>query len=86
MNALTGVIKLALALEYGLMPGDLHYHSDTPNPESEGLRDGTLKVRGTVPPAKGSNSWHPEQIFSGPPISAFYSNSLTVLCIVPASC
>ena len=40
-----GVIKCALALEYGLMPGNLHYHRDTPNPESEGLRDGTLEVR-----------------------------------------
>ena len=35
---------MALALEYGLMPGNLHYHRDTPNPESEGLRDGTLEV------------------------------------------
>ena len=26
------------------MPGNLHYHRDTPNPESEGLRDGTLEV------------------------------------------
>ena len=39
------MIKVALALEYGLLPGNLHYHRDTPNPESEGLRDGTLEVR-----------------------------------------
>ena len=26
------------------MPGNLHFHRDTPNPESEGLKDGTLKV------------------------------------------
>lgn len=36
---------MCLALEYGVMPGNLHYHRDTPNPDSAGLRDGTLEVR-----------------------------------------
>lgn len=35
---------MCLAMEYGMMPGNLHYHRDTPNPESEGLRTGTLEV------------------------------------------
>ena len=39
-----GVIKVCLALEYGMMPANLHYHRDTPNPDSAGLRDGTLEV------------------------------------------
>ena len=54
-----GVIKVALALEYGLMPGNLHYHRDTPNPESEGLRDGTLEV--------GSWKLPPSFLFPAPP-------------------
>ena len=43
------MIKCALTLRYGLMPGNLHYHCNTPNPESEGLRDGTLDVLPSVP-------------------------------------
>ena len=39
-----GIIKVCLALEYGMMPANLHYHRDTPNPDSAGLRDGTLEV------------------------------------------
>ena len=89
MNALTGVIKVALALEYGLMPGNLHYHRDTPNPESEGLRDGTLVVRATVPPAEASNPdilsrslWFLQLLQH----LHIYSTSLSVLCMIPASC
>ena len=32
-------------MEYGMMPGNLWFHKDTPNPDSLGLKDGTLEVR-----------------------------------------
>lgn len=39
---LAGLIKVCLSFENGLLPANLHYSE--PNPKSEGLIDGTLKV------------------------------------------
>lgn len=35
---------MCLALEYGMMPGNLHFRGKAPNPNSIGLKEGTLKV------------------------------------------
>jgi hypothetical protein len=37
-----GLIKICLAYENGMLPGNLHYN--TPNPGSSGLADGTIQV------------------------------------------
>lgn len=36
------VIKMLLAFENGMLPGNLHYKE--PNPNSESLKNGTIKV------------------------------------------
>ena len=41
-----GIIKMCLSLEYGLLPGNLHYKN--PNPTADGLRDGSLQVRAVL--------------------------------------
>lgn len=45
--AVTGLIKVCLAYENGLLPGNLHYKE--PNPNNESLKAGILKVH---PPAR----------------------------------
>ena len=45
-----GLIKVCLAYETGLLPKNLHYHRDTPNPTSAGLKDGTLQVPSAAMP------------------------------------
>ena len=37
-----GLVKVCLAYEHGIMPGNLHFKS--PNQDSTGLREGTLEV------------------------------------------
>ena len=39
----TGLIKVCLAYEHGMLPGNLHFKE--PNPNSESLQAGILKVR-----------------------------------------
>ena len=38
----TGLIKVCLAYEHGMLPGNLHFNE--PNPNSESLKAGILKV------------------------------------------
>ena len=45
--AVTGLIKVCLAYENGLLPGNLHYKE--PNPNNKSLKAGILKVH--PPPA-----------------------------------
>ena len=40
---MTGLIKVCLSYENGLLPGNLHYKE--PNPNNESLKTGILKVR-----------------------------------------
>ena len=41
--AATGLIKVCLSYEHGLLPGNLHYKE--PNPNNESLKAGIIKAR-----------------------------------------
>ena len=43
-----GLIKVCLAYENGVLPGNLHYKE--PNPNNESLKTGIIKVPATSPP------------------------------------